>query len=68
LHTFGYYVKVANHEGRPSVDLVNTPNTSSISANVTEDTKEGIKFQTRRNEDVFIGLEVMCLSDLNICF
>jgi uncharacterized protein YbgA (DUF1722 family) len=26
LHTIGYYVKVANREGRPSVDLVGSPN------------------------------------------
>jgi hypothetical protein len=26
LHTFGYYVKVANREGRPSVGLVDSPN------------------------------------------
>jgi hypothetical protein len=29
LHTFGYNVKVANREGRPSDDLVDSPNTSS---------------------------------------
>jgi hypothetical protein len=26
LHIFGYYVKVANRELRPSIDLVDSPN------------------------------------------